>query len=132
MTSPVPDNIHDFIGLYASQFPELRFPELDLTVLEQGVRGVESAQGRVAEAEAALEAARADLNEAMTELSHKAYRALSFLKLYAQDDEEALARLDAVVLARPTRRLPDGSCTVGALRRRRSSCAVRQAVSAPA
>ncbi len=105
MASPVPDNISDFISLYASQFAELRFPELDLAVLEQSLRGVELAQSRVSEAEAALETARGDLNESMTELSHKAYRALCFLKLYAQDDEEALARLDAVVLARPTRRL---------------------------
>lgn len=103
MLDPLPANVSDFLALYAQHFPEVRFPELDLVVLKASAQVVSEAAARVADAESALETARAQLLESQTEMAHKAYRALAFLKLYAQDDEENAALLETVVLARPTK-----------------------------
>ncbi len=104
MSDPVASPIRRLLEVYRSDFAGLKFPELDLEVLSAGVEVAEDAARQVAEAELALESARGRLTEAQGELGQKAHRALSLLKIYAEDDDERLTNLEAIVLSRPARK----------------------------
>jgi hypothetical protein len=105
MTDPVSPPIARLIELFSEQFQDLSFPEVDGPVLEGSAAVAREAALRVQEAEAALEAARARLGEAQGDLAHKAHRALAYLRVHLEEDEERSALLDSIVLPRPAKRM---------------------------
>lgn len=105
--------VREVLALYAEKYPEVRFPDLDLELLEAAAQKVADAVARVAEAEAAIEPLRQQVKTAESELTQKVARALAFLKVYIEGDESEYARLDALTQAmlarRPQRRSPEAA-----------------------
>lgn len=99
--------LRELLAIYAEKYVEVRFPGLDLAVLEGAADQVGQAVAKVIEAEAAVERLREEVRAAEGELNQKAARALSFLKVYVEGDEAEYARLDGLtqaLLARPRAR----------------------------
>jgi hypothetical protein len=98
--------VREVLALYAEKYSEVRFPELDLAVLEAAAADVERAVAKVAEAEASIEPLREQAKAVEAELTQKVARAIAFLKVYVEGDEAEYARLDALTQALLTRRGP--------------------------
>jgi hypothetical protein len=97
--------VRDLLALYAEKYPEVRFADIDLSVLERAAEGVAEAVAKVAEAEASIAPLREEVKVAEAELTQKVVRALSFLKIHVEGDEEQYARLDALTAALLVRRI---------------------------
>ena len=105
-TEPIASPVHQFLDLFAQQFADVKFADLDTRVLVDAAARVTAEADAVTRAEAALEAARATLLEGQEALYTKAQRALAYARIYAEDDADLSARLDAIALPRPLRRPP--------------------------
>ena len=95
MTNPIDSLLH----LFQTELAGVQFPGVDATVLDAAAARIGAASDDVRRAEPALDAARAALTAAQDDAVQKAQRALAYARVYAQDDAELLARLDAVALA---------------------------------
>ncbi|HEY5960981.1 MAG TPA: hypothetical protein VIV60_30705 [Polyangiaceae bacterium] len=104
MSELVPQAVRDLLAFYTEQCPEVRFGDLDIRVLERAVASIDEAAGRVIAAEEAVAEARAEFRNNETELLTKVGRTLSFLKIFVEDDEERLAKLEAIHSALPAGR----------------------------
>jgi ferritin len=104
MTDLVPQAIRDLLAFYKERYADARFGDLDVTVLESAVGSIDEAAQAVVQAEETLQAARANFREVEIEISQKAARALSFLKIYVDGDPEPLSKLDLIAAAMPSAR----------------------------
>ncbi len=96
MTDLVPQAIRDLLAFYAERHPEARFGEMDISLLQGSVASIDEAASDVIAAEAAVVRARERFRDIETDLSAKAARVLSFLKIHVEGDEEQLAELEAI------------------------------------
>jgi hypothetical protein len=116
MHEQLPAPLRELLALYAEKYADLQFPGLDLAVLESAARQVEQSVAKVVQAQAEVDILFEGVRAAELELTQKAARALSFLKVYVEGDESEYARLDALtqaLLARPRVRRP-GDSSAGA------------------
>jgi hypothetical protein len=104
MTDLVPQAIRDLLAFYKERYADARFGDLDVSVLESAVGSIDEAAQAVVQAEEGLHAARANFREVETEISQRAARALSFLKIFVDGDPEPLSKLDLIAAAMPSAR----------------------------
>lgn len=98
-------DIAKLIQLFSAQ-PELRFPELDASVLQGAVAKVKERAVELAQAEAQLAAVRAALEAEQEALLKKAQRAHAYLEVYADGDEALGQKLEGISLPRPRKSAP--------------------------
>jgi hypothetical protein len=101
MTDLVPQAIRDLLAFYKERYANARFGDVDVSVLERAVGSIDEAAQAVMQAEEALSAARASFRDVEVEISQKAARALSFLKIFVDGDPEPLSKLDLIAAAMP-------------------------------
>ena len=110
--NPQPDAIapaiQSVLDLYASELSHLHFPDIDADTLAEHARKVRDEAATVAAAEVALESARAGLEARKEALLARAHRALAYARVFAEDEPQLAARLDAIALPR-TRRGREGA-----------------------
>ena len=104
MTDLVPQAIRDLLAFYKERYPDARFGDLDVTVLQSAVDSIDLEAKSVVKAEEALAVARASYREVEVEISQKAARALSFLKIFVDGDAEPLAKLELIAASMPATR----------------------------
>jgi hypothetical protein len=104
MTDLVPQAVRDLLAFYTERYPEVRFGDLDISLLKRAVESIDEAAKEVVAAEEAVAQARVQFRAIESELSLKAGRTLSFLKIFVDGDEEQLATLDAIAMAMPAAR----------------------------
>lgn len=92
------------LELFNQELARVKFPDVDGEVLGEAAARVREKAEEVARAQAALEAARQGLYEAQELLLQKGQRALAYARVYAEDDAELSAKLDAVGLPRAGRK----------------------------
>ena len=106
MPDSIPPVVKQILDLFAHDLAQVKFGDLDRGVLDEAAARVEAHADAVARAEAALEAARAQLAESQESLHGRAQRALAYARVFAEDDAELSARLESLALPRtPSRRL---------------------------
>ena len=76
------------IALYAEALPDVRFPDLDLALLQRNADDLHAAQLAVAAAAVQLEAAREAAHGQAELLSMRAERALAYARVFADGDSE--------------------------------------------
>jgi hypothetical protein len=93
---PVPPLARAVIALYAEVMPEVRFPDLDLSVLESAADELRVTRAELARMEAELAAAQAALEAQAEELTQRAQRALAYARVFAETDATLAARVAEV------------------------------------
>jgi hypothetical protein len=104
MTDLVPQAVRDLLAFYTERYPEVRFGDLDISILQHAVESIDEAAKEVIAAEEAVAQARLAFRGIEGELVLKAGRTLSFLKIFVDGDEEQLAQLEAISMAMPASR----------------------------
>lgn len=100
----VPESLRALIGLFETELSEVQFPDMNLRVLTEAAKQVLTASEQVAEAEKALEAAQAELQEQQEALLLKGQRALAYARIYAEESPELIEKLQLITLPRSQRR----------------------------
>ncbi len=95
-SDPVPPLARAVMTLFAEALPDVRFPDLDLAVLESAADDLRAAQVELEQIEAELHAARAALAKQAEQLTTRAQRALAYARVYAEGDPELASRVQAV------------------------------------
>ncbi len=95
-------DVAQLILLFSAQ-PDLRFPDLDASVLHEAVARVKETHLEVAQAEAALQVTKAALEREHETLLKVAQRAHAYLKVFAENDERLNERVEAITLPKPRR-----------------------------
>lgn len=93
---PVPQLARSVIALFAEALPDVRFPDMDLSVLESAADDLRSAQVELEQIEAELAAARAALAQQADQLTLRAQRALAYARVFAESDPELAGRVEAI------------------------------------
>ena len=101
MPDSIPPAVKQILDLFARELANLTFGDLDRRVLDEAATRVTEQAEAVARAEAALDAARAQLAESQEALASRAARALSHARIHAEDDAALSARLEAITPPRP-------------------------------
>jgi hypothetical protein len=96
----LPEGVPELLDLFAHSLADVRFGDLDATVLTAAASEVTEAASAVALAARALETARASLLTAQDALVFQANRALAYARVFAETDEALLARVNAITLPR--------------------------------
>jgi hypothetical protein len=104
MTDVVPHAVCDLLAFYAECHPEARFGDLDIGALQCTVKSIEEAAKKVISAEEAVAQSREQFRSIEAEMTVKAGRILSFLKIHVEGDDVQLARLEAISNAMPSAR----------------------------
>jgi len=99
----VPSSIQAVLALFESELAELKFPDLDLSILQQAAQGVIKHAETLAHAESALQTARELYHESQELLLQKCQRAVAYARVYADDNVELLQKLESINLPRNTR-----------------------------
>jgi hypothetical protein len=92
-TQELPSFVHALLQVFEGSLRDVRFPDADGEALKGAVTAYQTAQATVASAEMNLQSARTHLNEADTALARMSQRALSYARIYAQENPELLASL---------------------------------------
>lgn len=95
-TPSLPPFARDVIDLYASSLAEVRFPDVDLATLESCADSLREAQEEVERLDAELQAAQERVMERTATLLTRADRALSYARIFADDNAELSARIGAI------------------------------------
>lgn len=93
---PVPQLARQVLSLFAEALPAVRFPDLDISVLEGMSQELMSAQLEVERLEAGLELARNRLQLQADQLSSRSQRALAYARVFAEGNDELAARVAEV------------------------------------
>ena len=117
--NPIPAPLRDLLSVFAEQLQEIRFGDLDQATLQEAAAHVVALADKAAVAEAALEAARADLAAAQQTLCGIGNRALAYAKIYAETSPDLLFRLQTISIS-------NGSGDVGKAREVESKLARRR------
>jgi hypothetical protein len=110
----LPPDLQQLLQLFSS-LPDVRFPELDATGLQQAVARVKEKQLELLALEAECAALRTALDEEQEALLRKGHRLHSYLKVFAEADEALAPKVNALVLPRlrkPVVSTPAGSNAV--------------------
>jgi hypothetical protein len=102
LASPTP--VQTLLDLFVSHLADVRFPDVDASTLACHAAAVELAEGEVAAAQAALDAARGLLQERQDALLQHAVRAQAYARVFAAEDTALLDQIDAIALPRVGRR----------------------------
>src|SRR3954471_2108110 len=97
---PIPSSIQTLLELFATELSGVKFPDVDKKELDAAAEAVRVRAAELERAEAAVEAARALLTESQDGLMQKSQRALSYARIFAEENPELAVKLDAVVLPR--------------------------------
>ena len=97
--------VRSLLELFEAEFAEVRFPDMDLDVLRRAVEQVKDKREELVSAEAVASAVRAALDDEHEALLVKAQRALSYLRVYAEEDAGLCAKLEPICLPRAPRKL---------------------------
>jgi hypothetical protein len=92
--------VQSILDLFTTDLADVRFADVDAQTLARIAADVEAAAVHVAEAQAALDGARAALQERQDTLLQHAQRALAYARVYAESDAVLSERLDAIALPR--------------------------------
>jgi hypothetical protein len=113
-SDPISPALQDLLKLFGQELATVKFPDIDRAVLEEAAARVKEKAAEVALALAKLEAARQALYESQEALLQKGQRALSYARIFAEEDAELAAKLDGISLPRPVRKAPraDGAAAV--------------------
>lgn len=103
MNDPIPAPVHDLLALFTAELADVRFPDVDASVLASAAASVHAAADRVAQVEAELAAARATLVSSQDELLGCAQRAHAYAQVFAAASPDLVARLEAIALPRARR-----------------------------
>ena len=76
------------IALFAEALPNVRFPDMDLSVLESAADDLRAAQVELEQIEAELAASRAALLQQAEQLTLRAQKALAYARVFAESDPE--------------------------------------------
>lgn len=98
--SPIASAVQAVLDLFDGELGDLKFPDLDQSVLQEAAIAVHEKAEAQARAEAALLAARESLQESQEALLHRCQRALAYARIYAEDNAELLARIEGIELPR--------------------------------
>jgi hypothetical protein len=124
-TSPIPKHdptpafARQVLELYADALREVRFPDLDLALLEAARDALLVSQLEVERSEAQLQAARAALDAKSEALQTKAERALAYARVFALGDPALSAQLAEIGVRKKPLALVEGG-TAPVKRRGRS------------
>jgi hypothetical protein len=99
---PIAPDVARLIQLFSAQ-PELKFADLDGRTLHEAVARVKERHQALLDAEAAVAAARATLDDESEALLRHAHRAHAYLRVYAEADAALLERVEALSLPRGRR-----------------------------
>jgi len=113
--SALPPFARDVLELYATALAEVRFPDVDLGTLESCADALREAQEEVERLDAELQAAQERVQERTSALLARADRALSYARIYAEDNADLSARIGAIGGSAPG----DEAASVGARKRGR-------------
>ena len=94
----LPAPLQAILDLFATEFAEVHFADIDATTLARLTREVQTANETVIAAQAVLDGARTTLQERRDTLLQHAHRALAYARVYAENDEALTARLEAIAL----------------------------------
>ena len=111
MPSQLTPSVAKLLQLFDGPLREVRFPGADGAALAAATEDVHAARIAVAQAEAALAAARLSFQEKDAHLAELAQRTLAYARVYAQGNAELYAEL------------PDGGRSVVRARRRAADAA---------
>jgi hypothetical protein len=92
----LPACAREVIALYADAMPDVRFPDLDLDVLEGAAAELRASLDRVKRATAELEAARAAAQAQAELLESRAERALAYARVFAHGDPALSDRIATI------------------------------------
>jgi len=106
--SAISSPVRAVLELFGSELADVRFGDVDAQTLSRVAADVESAAEVVTAAQAALEGARATLNDRQETLLLQTQRALAYARVYAEADEALSSRLEAITLPRAARRARTG------------------------
>jgi hypothetical protein len=103
---PVPTGVRDLLEVFASELPDLRFADLDRSSLEADANRAVALGEALARAEAAVDAARAELSTAREHLIERSRRALAYARIYAGGvaNADLAARLEGIDSTLPSHR----------------------------
>jgi hypothetical protein len=86
-----------------SSLPEVRFPDLDLSMLQDAVARVKERHLELLHVEAQLAAVRSALDDEQEALLKKGHRLHAYLKVFSESDEVLAEKVNAIALPRPRR-----------------------------
>jgi hypothetical protein len=99
----IPPAVAALLEVFESALSDLRFADLDANVLSGLSAEVAAAAESVAAKQVALDEARSALQERQNVLLQQAQRALAYARVYAENDFELRAKLEAISLPKPAR-----------------------------
>ena len=124
----VPPGVSALVDVFKEVLPGVKFPDMDVRVLEGCVEEVNRAAEALRVAEVAADAARAKLLAAQEVAITKGQRALAYLRVFAEEDSALSTRLEAVALPKAVRKgLRSEEPPVEAARRRGRPPRVKEA-----
>jgi hypothetical protein len=100
----IPTAIQTVLELFETTFADVRFADIDTKTLARAAADVQEVATVVASAQAALDSARGALQERQDALLEQVHRAIAYARVYAENDEGLIQRLNAITLPRPARR----------------------------
>lgn len=101
---PISPALRALLELFTTELAEVRFPDMSGQVLEDAAAQVKASAEAVARAQAALEVARQGLQESQDAMLQKGQRALAYARVFAEENPELNAKLDAIHLPRAARK----------------------------
>lgn len=91
------------LDFFDNELADVKFADIDRSVLQTALEQVQVLAEEQARAEAALRAAQDNLQNGLDGLLGKCQRALSYARIYAESDPELSRRLEAIVIPRRPR-----------------------------
>ena len=101
----IPTQVQAVLDVFATALVDVRFADMDAAALARLAAEVNLATEAVQAAQVALEDAALALKERQNALLLHAQRALSYARVYAENDAALSERLDAISLPRAPRRV---------------------------
>lgn len=101
-TDLLPPDLQQLFVLFSS-LPNVRFPELEASSLQDDVARLKERHLELLHIEAQLAAVRAALDDEQDRLNKKGQRLHAYLKVFAEQDEQLANKLEALSLPRPKR-----------------------------
>ncbi len=92
-------DLQQLLQLFSS-LPDVRFPELDASALQDAVARVKERHLELLHVEAELQAVRSALDEEQEALLKKGHRLHAYLKVFAEQDEGLAVKVNALSLPR--------------------------------
>jgi hypothetical protein len=102
--SALPPAVHALLDLFRTALAEVRFADIDADALARAAAEVDAAAAHLEVEETKLVQLRHDLQERQDALLVQAQRALSYARVYAENDAQLSERLGVIALGRPVKR----------------------------